>query len=178
MDPQTKITLIFNRKDFEEIYSQNIEYNYFKSSLTKKTFQSLIISSLLLIGFFYHSFTQNSIQIQVIFIGAIFLYNQINFFTKALTIRKRRKEVSKYLNEIEKIKSHQLILTNETFQIIQESEKTIEKWVDFKLTEINDTYVFLLTNKEHYLIPKKSMTESEFGYLKTFLSKKVNIVHH
>ncbi len=178
MESKTEITLNFNRKDFEEIYSQNIEYSYFKSSLTKRPFQNLIISTLLLIFFLYHSFTRNSIQILTIFIGILFLYNLINYLTKAFTIRKRKKEVKEYLDDVEKVKTHQLILTNETFQMIQEEEKVTEKWTDFKSAELNDLYAFLLSNNENYLIPKKSMTEFEFDNLKTLLSEKINVLQH
>ena len=92
---------------------------------------------------------------------------------KAYEIFKRRSKVKKYLDGVEKIKSHRLILTDTSFEIIQEHEKTIEKWTDFKPAEINDLFIYLLSEKENYLIPSKSMTEREYIELTNIVTEKI-----
>ena len=104
--------------------------------------------------------------------GLIFLTNLIIYLIKVYGIRGKRKKVKDYLDGVEKIKNHKLILTKDSFTIIQENEKVIEKWTDFKPIEINEMFVYLMSDKENYLIPKKSMTEREYTTLTSILTEK------
>ncbi len=168
-----EIKLKFNRKDFEEVYFNGRQGNYFKSEATKKPFQNLLISFFIFSLFIYNIIKENSGRIFSIIIGLIFFYNLISYLIKGFRIWKRRKKVKKYLDDVEKIKSHKLILTENTFEIIQENEKIVEKWTDFKPVEINKMFVYLISDKENYLIPKKSMTELEYTYFTKILIEKI-----
>ena len=173
MNESTEIELKFNRKDFEEVYFNGNQMNYFKSATTKRPFQNLLISSLIFSFLLYNTITENSAHILTIIIGLIFLYNLISYLIKAYEIWEQRKKVKNYLDGVEKIKSHKLILTKDSFEIIQENEKVVEKWTDFKPAEINEMFVYLLSDKENYLIPKKSMTELEYSDLTAILTEKI-----
>ncbi|ALM19805.1 hypothetical protein AAT17_00280 [Nonlabens sp. MIC269] len=173
MNQSIEIELKFNRKDFEEVYFNGNQLNYFKSTTTKRPFQNLLIYSLLFSVLLYNVIFENSTHIMTIIMGLIFLTNLIIYLIKVYGIRGKRKKVKDYLDGVEKIKNHKLILTKNSFTIIQENEKFIEKWTDFKPIEINEMFVYLMSDKENYLIPKKSMTELEYTTLTSILTEKI-----
>ncbi|WBX72960.1 hypothetical protein PG913_08615 [Tenacibaculum pacificus] len=173
MKKPIEIELTFVRKDFEEVYFNGNQANYFKSQTVKKPFQNILISGLIFSLLLYNTITENSGHILTIVLGIFFVYNTTLFLIKAYEIFKRRSKVKKYLDDVEKIKSHKLILTDTSFEIIQEHEKTIEKWTDFKSSESNDLFIYLLSEKENYLIPSKSMTEQEYIELTNIVTEKI-----
>jgi hypothetical protein len=170
----TEIELNFNRKDFEEVYFKGNQGSYLNSETTKKPFRNMLASGLIFFFFLFKLISDGGIQIGTIVLGIIFLYFLAEYFKKAFVIWKRNKKVEVYLNGVEKIKSHKLILNKNTFEIQQENEIVTELWTNFKKPEINDMFTYLVSKSENYLIPKKSMTELEYEELKSIIRNRIN----
>ncbi len=170
----TEIELNFNRKDFEEVYFNGNQASYVNSETTKNPFRNMLVSGLIFFFLLFKSISEGGTQIVTIILGIIFIYFLADYLTKAFGIWKRKKKVEVYLNGVEKIKSHKLILNKNTFEIQQENEIVTELWTDFKKPEINDMFTYLVSKSENYLIPKKSMTELEYEELKSIIRNKIN----
>jgi hypothetical protein len=170
----TEIELNFNRKDFEEVYFNGNQGSYVNSETTKKPFRNMLAFGLIFFFFLFKLISDGGIRIGTIILGIIFLYFLVNYLTKAIGIWKRKKTVEVYLNGVEKIKSHKLILNKNAFGIQQENEIVTEFWTDFKRPEINDMFIYLVSKSENYLIPKKSMTELEYEELKSIIRNRIN----
>lgn len=168
-----EIDLKFTRKDFEELYFQKNQGNYFSNESTKMPFVYALIATLVFIYLLFSSIREKSDYAVTFFAGIFFLVTTQNFISKANSIRKRNLSIKKYLDKVEKIKKSKLELTENSFSLIQDNEYVIEKWANFTNIENKDDYIFLVSNKETYLIPKKSMTENEFSNLCSFIVKKV-----
>jgi hypothetical protein len=170
----TEIELNFNRKDFEEVYFNGNQGSYVNNETTKSTFRNMLGSGLIFFFFLFKLISDGGTQVGTILLGIIFLYFLAEYFIKAFRIWKRNKKVRDYLNGVEKIKNHKLILNKDTFEIKQENEIVTELWTDFKKPEINDMFTYLVSKTENYLIPKKSMTELEYEKLKSIIRNKIN----
>jgi tetrahydromethanopterin S-methyltransferase subunit G len=83
-----------------------------------------------------------------------------------------KRQIHKYLDDLDKIKENKIIITPSSFSLVQDNRETIEKWTEFKKAEINDTYILLLTST-NYMIPKNSMTSDEFDSFKKVISEKI-----
>ena len=174
MRETTEIELNFNRKDFEEVYFNGNQVSYVNSETTKNPFRNMLISGLIFSFLLFKLISDDGTQIGTIIFGIIFLYFLVDYLTKAFRIWKKKKKVEVYLNGVEKIKTHKLILNKDTFGIQQEDEITTEFWTDFNKPEINDMFTYLVSKSENYLIPKKSMTELEYEELKSIIRNKIN----
>jgi hypothetical protein len=86
-----------------------------------------------------------------------------------------KKEITNYLNGLDKIKKNKIIVTPYSFSLIQDGTEIIEKWTEFKRTEINETFIYLVSNNSNYSIPKKSMTTEEFDFLQKFICEKIKL---
>ena len=133
----------------------------------------MLTSGLIFFLFLFNWISDGGVKIGTIIIGIVFLYFLVDYLTKAFGIWKRNKKVADYLNDVEIIKNHKLILTDKTFQIQQKDKTTTEFWTDFKSREINEMFAYLVSKTENYLIPKKSMTELEYQELTSILRKKI-----
>lgn len=164
----TEIILKYNRKDFEEIYFRNISLRYDLKEVLYRLIGILII----LIGvFIYYFLTGNAFPFLVFLTMALFSQSIILYREVLLTIMLKR-QINKYLDDLDKIKENKIIITPTSFSLIQDKTETIEKWTEFKNAEINDTYILLLTNV-NYMIPKNSMTSDEFDFFKKVISEKI-----
>lgn len=153
-----EIELKYNRSDFEEIYFSNNLGHYIKSSFTKKAFISLIISLLAFLFYFFMNDTQ-ILSLPSIVFGLFFLYYLTWYSIKANKVRLRRKNVKSYLNKIETYTSKKLIISDESFTIKLDDEVYSENWSDILRNEVDELYFYLVSSKETYFIPKKSLTD-------------------
>ena len=98
--------------------------------------------------------------------------SSVTYASHASPIIKWKKQVIKYLNDLAKIKNHEIALTNETLTMIQDDEETIIKWVAFTKAILNDESITLF-GIDTFFFPKKSMDKSDYKYLKGFISDKL-----
>ncbi len=174
MRETTEIELNFNRKDFEEVYFNGNQGSYINSQTIKNPFRNMLSSGLIFFFFLFKLISDDGTQIATIILGIIFLYFLTEYLIKAFRIWKRNRKVKDYLNGVEKIKSHKLILSKDAFEIQQENKIVTELWTDFKRPEINDMFTYLVSKTENYLIPKKSMTELEYDEMKSIIKNRID----
>jgi prepilin signal peptidase PulO-like enzyme (type II secretory pathway) len=160
-----EINIKYNRTDFEEILFSNNSGNYFKSHFTKKPFFHLIISGLIFALFILFTNNEQSPQIALIVFGLFFIYYVIWYLINARKVYLRRKEVKKYLDKLDAQSTRKLILKKDCFCLQIDNQTYSEKWIDIVNKEIHDLYLFLVSRNETYLIPKKSISETDWAEL-------------
>lgn len=167
-----EIPLQFNRKDFEEIYFRDNNGNYFKSDVTKKSFLVFILSIVFFILISVYIYISEKDMLALIYPLLLPIIAFLVFMEKAYGIRVWKKAVKKYLDSIEPIQLHKIILTEKKFSLIQDEEETIESWSNFTTVEIKVDYIDL-NGIENFFFPRKSMSEEDFLKLKEVISEKV-----
>lgn len=70
---------------------------------------------------------------------------------RANQLRKWRQEVKLYWDAQEKFTYHMLILSDNSFTLVQDDEQVIERWSNFRRVKIHQGYVELIGD-ENYLI--------------------------
>lgn len=74
---------------------------------------------------------------------------------------------------MDSIASFKLILTDDTFCVWLGDDEVCESWENFVRREDLDLCVYLVSHKETYFIPKKSMVKDDWRQLISFLDKKI-----
>lgn len=153
-----EIELKYNRSDFEEIYFSNNSGSYLKSDFTRKPFFHLIISLIILTLFiiFYNGFFA-----PVIF-GIFFIYYLIWYLINARKVYLRRKNVKEYLDKLDGQSKRKLIINDDCFHLEIDNQTYSENWGDIITKEINELYLFMASDEESYLIPRKSISDSDW----------------
>ncbi|MEO1031770.1 MAG: hypothetical protein AAFX55_10225 [Bacteroidota bacterium] len=170
-----EIELIFNRKDFEEIYFNENQGYYFKSKANRKAFLYLALSIIIFSFILYYNFEDSSgTLVPLFFSGIIVLFCLKDFTEVSSKTWELRRKVRQYLDSVEKYKSHRIILNDEDFKIIQDDNIHIEKWSDIKSSDITKSFVHMVSTTETYLVPKNSMSNDEFMKFKKFIETKTN----
>ncbi len=159
-----EIELKYNRSDFEDILLAKETSSYFKSSFTKKPFEYLLISSI--ISFFLITFANDSsYPIYLVISGSVVTIYLIWFLISANKVRSRRRNVKLYLDNLDNVKTKKLIIHEDFFEIQLDEERHSEKWSDIVRKEINDSFIYLVSKKETYLFPKKSISNVALVHL-------------
>ncbi len=111
--------------------------------------------------------------------GGLFIFGILIFYAANRVIQyfsakiKRRREISQYLDKLDKIKEHKLILSANSFTLVQDQVITLEKWAEIKKAEIHDSYMYIISNSQTYTLPRASMTVEEFDLLCDIISEKM-----
>lgn len=168
-----EIELKYNRKDFEEIYFRNGDNRILLNPNLRKDFNIIIVIAAVLTGtsIYYEATGKNAGF--VIFLFILISLASIRFYAKATPFITWKSTINSYLNDLEKIKKSKLVLSSNTFSLIQDEKETIEKWSEFKKVEIEPTYL-LITGSTTYLIPKKSMKDFEFELFRKIITEKIS----
>lgn len=167
-----KIDLTLNREDFKDIFFRDNQGNIFFGSKTKSSFTSFL---LFLIVFLSVGFASNFWEIHPTVIVMSFVVAFISFVVYLIALSgliKRKKNVNLYLKELENFTTNTLEVEEKSLIIKQDTNTTIVKWDSITLSRIMDSYIELI-GEEHVLIPKKSMSDSEFESLKIFVERKL-----
>jgi hypothetical protein len=167
------IELKYSRTDFEEIYYRNGGDKTFLNHHLKKQRNTFIVIGAIFILTLIYIISINENFGFLIFAGIILCFAFYDWFIKAYPGIKWKKEIKIYLDGLDKIRENKLILTENAFSLIQDEKEIIEKWTEFRRTEMEENFISMISNTTTYLIPKKSMTPDEFQFLRTLLSEKV-----
>lgn len=167
-----KIPLTFRRQDFEEIYFKNNQQSIFKSAELKHDFIIMMLfGSLGIVSLLYFLITDKYWRFPA-FLLFMFVVSLIFYIIKARPVLKWKKQVVSYLNGLEKIKHHEIIITNEALTCIQDEVTTIVKWENFSKAVLNDQSI-TLSGVESFFFPKKAMTANDFTFLKEHIASKI-----
>lgn len=172
IESKTNIQLIFRRQDFEDIYFKKNKGNIFLGESVKQYFVILLVFVTVFMISLTYSLFMNELWGFPIFFLMLSAISSITYASHASPIIKWKKQVIKYLNDLAKIKNHEIALTNETLTMIQDGEETIIKWVAFTKAILNDESITLF-GIDTFFSPKKSMDISDYKYLKGFISDKL-----
>jgi hypothetical protein len=168
----TEIILNFNKKDFEDIFFRDGNEKIFFSPSTKEgTKLSLIFGSICLILLIFGIFT-DKLWFLFFFVLLAFIIQSIRSITEISKILKWRKGVKKYLENTSKYQSNKLVITEQTFSILQDKNETIELWSNFKRVEMREDVIFLY-GQEQFIFPKKSMKLDDYEMFVTMVRKKI-----
>jgi hypothetical protein len=166
-----EIDLTFDRKYFEEIYYKDFRTSYFKSPSTKVPFRNLLLGTITLIVFYCYARYEDTYSLFIV--GIIIFATLLWSYLAALnTIIKWKKSIIAYLDREEKYEKNKIILSDDYFTLIQDSNEVIEHWSNFKHAEITETHM-RLEAKETFLIPKSCMADAEYELLKHTISDKM-----
>jgi hypothetical protein len=172
VNAENKIELIFRRQDFEDIYFKNGKGDIFWSKNIKEYFIIfLVFASVFFVSLAYSLF-MNLLWGLTLFLLLTFLLSLFTYAGHIFPTIKWKKQITKYLNSLTKIKKHEITLSAEAFIMTQDDEVTINRWLTFTKVILNDESIMLFGN-DMYLFPKKSMDELSYKYLADFISDKL-----
>lgn len=169
------IVLKYDRKSFEEIYLGD---NHFKTFFNKKAkrYATLFLIFLILFCFSFSGFWHSAANAYFGFASFSAIFMLIALFKLFLVIYPKIstvRQVKPFLDNVEKISSCKVILSENAFVYIEDSKEVIEKISEIKKAQIEDKYIFINTNSQQYLIPAKSVSEGEYLYIKRWLTEKM-----
>lgn len=169
---ESNIKLNFNRKDFEEIYFRNKQGNLFFSLQSKtKTITTIIIGFTIFVTFLNSYSTSNNwgfFYMNVL----LFVVSLINLLISINQTLKWKKQVKTYLDKVSKSTNYEMRVNDNFLSLKDDESETIVKWSEFKKAEIKDNYI-ALEGLENFLLPKKSMSETEYSNLKEIIRKNL-----
>lgn len=171
-----EIDLLFNRTHFEEIYFKSNWKNYFFNSTINQysigVMALILLLTTLIILSEYIEVNQTLIVMNFVFVvlGLVMMLIIYGFMT--FKLRSINRGIKEYLDNIEQIKSHKMILGESSLILIQDEVETIEKWSSFKKVVINEDYIAIISSIE-MLFPRKSMSESDYKLFKNTVREKI-----
>lgn len=169
----TEITLNLNRSHFEEIYFKDNNESYFISSLIKRRFRLLIATSIVYtvvaIGSQYYAALSTTLGIGTVIFGLV----AASYLAKVNVIRKWRKSIHVFLDDLEKHKRFKLVLSENHISFFKDEDEVSDTWTSFNQFESTDEYV-LLNGSQKYFFPSKSMSIANFKTFKKVLSEKIS----
>ena len=169
----TEIILNFKRKDFEEIFFRDGNEKIFFSPMAKESTRLTLLFGITCLLLLMHSVSTDENWAWSVFALAVFIIQCVKLYPKIAHLLKWRKEIKDYLDVTSKYQSNKIVLTEQTFSLIQDTNETIEHWSNFKTVQIKEDAIFLY-GKIDYLLPKKSMEIGDYETLKEYIRKKTN----
>lgn len=162
-----EIDLNFSRKDFEDVYFKNDQGNYFLSPTTKPSGIAFLVCAVFAgIAALYGNKT-------LIVLGLIALsMATIAWLNACRLLYNWKRQVSKSLDHEQQFERYKLILSDESFSLIQDEKETIERWTNFTSGTIDSDHIFL-QGQQNFILPKKSVSASDYETLKKTVSEKL-----
>jgi hypothetical protein len=167
------IELQYSRGDLEEIYFRNGGGKTFFNHHLKKQRNTFITIGIVFLAILVYVLSVKKNYGFLVFASILLCFAFFDWYKKASPGITWKRDIKNYLDKVDKIKNNKIILTENSFSLVQDSKEKIEKWTEFKRVEMDDNFISLDSNATGYVIPKKSMTPEEFQFLKTFLSEKL-----
>jgi hypothetical protein len=169
----TEIALNLERSQFEEIYFKDNNESYFNSALIKSRFRLLIATTIvyvfIAIGSQYNSIFSATLGIGTVIFGLV----AASYLAKVNVIRKWRKSIHVFLDDLEKHKQFKVILSENHISFFKDEEEITDPWTSFNQFESNADYI-LISGNQKYFFPSKSMSKANFKTFKKVLSEKIS----
>lgn len=174
MSEEKVITLKPDRKIFEDIYFSGNQGSLLFSPTTKsKTVTTIAAAVILVIVFLFKDSLSKDSQGILYFLSFIFLLCAVFLSVSVNKVSRWKKQVSHYLNVLEKCKVYEIRFDQNFFTVNIDGEKETSEWKDFDLFDSNQDFISL-EGKYSYMFPKKSMSEKEYSLLKKTLKDNIN----
>jgi hypothetical protein len=171
----TEIVLKIDIHELERIYFGKDQGKYFYGPTTKRQTVLLIISLIVYPIFFYYTIDLENNLIFVL--GTVLIsLGLYDFLRVAKPIIAWKKSVNEFLKKAADTKVLKVIYTEKYFLHISDSKESKVDWTSFTSALINDDLIWLYTATSNFLVPKKSMTKSEFEMISDTVMKKVTNV--
>ncbi|WP_185289055.1 hypothetical protein [Chryseobacterium lactis] len=173
MSEEKVITLKPDRKIFEDIYFSGNQGSLLFSPTTKsKTVTTIAAAIILVIVFLFKDSLSKDSQGILYFLSFIFLLCAVFLSVSVNKVSRWKKQVSHYLNVLEKCKVYEIRFDQNFFTVNIDGEKETSEWKDFDLFDSNQDFISL-EGKYSYMFPKKSMSEKEYSLLKKTLKDNI-----
>lgn len=174
MSEEKVITLKPHRKIFEDIYFSGNQGSLLFSPTTKsKTITTIAAAVILVIVFLFKDSLSKDSKGILYFLSFIFLLCAVFLSVSVNKVSRWKKQVSHYLNVLEKCKVYEIRFDQNFFTVNIDGEKETSEWKDFDLFDSNQDFISL-EGKYSYMFPKKSMSEKEYSLLKKTLKDNIN----
>ncbi len=165
-----EIDLIFDKSDFEKIYFENGEGNYFKSPIVKPAVLPFVLSTVFPLTTWCYYLTHPK-SFTPLFFGLFFFTVFLLFYiNRAIELFNWKKGIKHFFKTQEQVKKNTLILTENSFTLIQDSTKTIELWKSLKTISIHDTHISII-GSQTYMLPEKSIDANDYSIILKFSEK-------
>ena len=169
-----EIKLSFSKSDFEDVYSKNKIYNLWShKDIRVEAIICIVLSIALYTLAWVYGIPENGTFVTSFFIVLVFLGFMLWQLYKTIsTIVKWQNDIKAFLDKQKAVKNSKIIMTDDTFSLIQDDEVFIETLKTLKTIQIKESYIYLIGASEYYLIPQKAVSESDYAFLKTKLSSQ------
>lgn len=173
MNQDKIISLKVHKKDFEEIYFKGNQGSLFFSPTTKnKTITTLVVICLVAITFaLKDQLSEKNFGI-LYFLSFIFLLCAVYLSLGINKVSRWKKEVVAYLKTLEKAEIYQIKLNDKIFTVNLNHQKETCLWTEFTSYEMDDDFISL-EGKYNYMFPRKSMSTTDYDFLKQAVKKNV-----
>lgn len=167
----TEIKLNKDIEDLRAIYYRDNNQKYFFGPNTKK--QSIYLTIAIIAFPFFAVYALNLNDSWFFILGSVFLSLLIyDYWKVAKPIIEWKKSVESFLKKAEKTKDLRLKYNEDFFVHIQDNEQLKQNWEVVDKAIINNRFIWLFSDT-NILLPKNSMSESEYNTLKDVISSNV-----
>ena len=163
--------LHFDPEHFREIYFQDDQGSYLKSATVKRPLRIFLII-VIVWGIAVAIMLYNGNDAFFKLASVAFIFGLAYYLHAARALYRWKKQVNQFLERENAFKHYQLILTQESFSLIQDETQHIEKWSEMKAADIQPNYVTIM-GRQDYVIPLKSIGKEPFEILKKTVAKKL-----
>jgi hypothetical protein len=163
-----EIKLEFRRKDFEEAYFRNGNEKVLLNSSVKPAFYWSLLCFLLWFAVLIHNLLYVNEWQVFIFLGVITAFSMYHTYSIAYPFIKWKRDVTAYLDGVQKCREHSITISPTTFSYIQDGTTYIEKWTQIKKAEVSDLFISFEISS-NYLFPRKSLNEGDYNALKAMV---------
>lgn len=173
VQPIFSIELTNGVESIRELYFTNGKGSIFTYKPTRRPFLAAVILSVFAAVFYTNASGADTIFIFVILgLGAIVYW--ILFAWRALQYGKWKSRVDRYIQSVGMHEKWQLKVFPYSFEIINPSETSIEKWKNIEKTTFHSAYITMRSDSANYLFPAKAMSPAEYASLIGFIKEKMH----
>jgi hypothetical protein len=173
---EIKIKLIYRREDFNEVYYTDSTKSVFSWPGTQRPIiATILIAFLSLVNYFLANKYQEVVWISLTVICMLILIISIIYLVFSIyRYYQWKSPIESYLNKLSKYKSQLLVLNENTLEIRNDDETSIEKWENIKKASILSNYISLSNSmNDGYIFPQKCMSPEEYEKLKEVINYKM-----
>lgn len=166
--------LTFDRQELERIYFSKLRSNLLLSPITRKPFIGLIFMSVCTLVLMIAFWLMKEPVVLVLAVGFALglLAALVDYFRKLKLQAKRNGEIRSYLQYLDSIEKHRLIVKDEGIVLQQDGEESAAGWESFSKVSKRKDHL-KLSGEIDFVIPTSGLSQEEFGELRGMLETMV-----
>jgi hypothetical protein len=154
------------------MYALENQGSYTKRPSYKRSFYLLMLAcTFFVLGVLYAFMNQKgliSMLLPILFL----MVTLVRFLSRVNDLRIWKKGLKDYLDRLESFQSQKIILSDNTFTLIQDHKEVIERWSNFRKVIVHKNCIELVGSK-NYFIPEKAIEPNEYLTFKAIITQNL-----